>query len=99
MAKGKLAFGQTLGVDGGTYTFTIEPNLGEKSFAPVNTNGSQRGGRPMVHFLDHRVKDVKIIEGADLHPVIADDFILVPRPQRCEPDRAYRVVFHADRIE
>ncbi len=99
MATGKLAYGQTLTVENGVYTFEIGPHLGDNSFATVNTNGSQRGGRPLVHLLDHRVKDVQIIDGADLKPVIADDFILVPRPQRGEPTPAYRVVFHAERIE
>ena len=99
MATGKLAYGQTLTVENGVYAFEIRPNIGDNSFAAVNTNGSQRGGRPLVHLLDHRVKDVQIIDGADLKPVIADDFILVPRPQRCESTRSYRVVFHAERIE
>ncbi|NQU20133.1 MAG: hypothetical protein HQ567_02540 [Candidatus Nealsonbacteria bacterium] len=99
MAPGKLAFGQTLSINDTAYTFEIKPNLGDKSFATVNTNGSQRGGRPLIHLLDHRVKDVKIIEGADLNPVIIDDFILVPRPERCDPTRSYRVVFQAKRIK
>ena len=66
---------------------------------PINTNGSQRGGRPIVHWLPHRVKDVEILEGAELNPVVADDFILVPNPRRCDPERAYRVVFRARPME
>ncbi|HOW69687.1 MAG TPA: hypothetical protein PKY77_03725 [Phycisphaerae bacterium] len=99
MAPGKLAYEQVLTVENQVYTFEIRPNLGEKSFAAVNTNGSQRGGRPFVHFLDRRIKNVQIIDGKDLKPVITDDFILVPRPPRCDPNRPYRVVFHADRME
>ena len=95
LAPGKLAYGQTLTADGGTFTFEIRPNLGAKSFDAVNTNGSQRGGRPFVAFLKQRVTAVEIIEGRDLHPVITDDFVLVPRPAKCDPDRDYRVKFRA----
>ena len=98
MAPGKLAYGQKLSFSDGTYTFEIEPKQGEKSFATVNSNGSQRGGRPFVAFLGHRVKDIEVIEGKDLRPVVADDFILVPRPVKCDPTRDYRVVFRAARI-
>jgi len=96
MAPGKLAYRQSLAVEDGVYTFEIKPNLGENSFATINANGSQRGGRPLVYLLDHRIKNAQIIEGADLKPVITDDFILLPRPQRCDPTRSYRVVFRAD---
>ena len=37
-------------------------------------------------------------EGADLKPVIADDFLLVPNPRECDPSRDYRVVFKAKRM-
>jgi hypothetical protein len=99
MAPGKPAYEQTLATNDGLYTFEIRPHLGDKSFAPVNTNGSQRGGRPFVHLLDRRIKEVQIVEGSDWKPVITDDFILVPRPKRCDPSRTYRVVFRAERIE
>lgn len=95
MASGPLNWDQRLGRDGNTYTFEIIPRYGEKTFEPVNTNGSQRGGRPIVEFLSHRVKDVKIVEGADLNPVIADDFILVPLPSTYDPQKRYKVVFQA----
>jgi hypothetical protein len=41
------------------------------------------------------VKDAQIVEGAELKPVITDDFILVPNPVTCDPARKYRVVFRA----
>ena len=87
MATGELSFGQTLTVEKGVYTLEIRPQLGTSSFAAVNTNGSQRGGRPFVSFLDHRVHEVQVMDGTDLKPVITDDFILVPRPQQCDPTR------------
>ncbi|MCP3694636.1 MAG: hypothetical protein GY917_20730 [Planctomycetaceae bacterium] len=95
MAPGKLAYQQSLTVDQDVYTFTITPNQGDTSFDTVNKNGSQRGGRPFVAFLDHRITKVNILEGQDLQPVITDDFILVPRPATCDPTRPYRVVFRA----
>ncbi len=99
MADGKLAFGQSLTIEGERYTFEVTPHLGEQSFDAVNKNGSQRGGRPFVHFFPHRLKNVEILEGERLRPTIADDFLLVPRPAQCDPTRTYRVVFQAQPIE
>ena len=62
---------------------------------PVNTNGSQRGWRPIVQFLPHRIKDVEIVAGEDLNPVVTDDFVLIPNPRSCDPTREYKVVFKA----
>jgi len=95
MAPGPLAWEQTLTEKDGLYTFQIKPNLGEKTFQPINVNGSQRGWRPIVQLLPRRVKDVKIIEGADLKPLITDNFLLIPNPRKCDPNRQYRVVFQA----
>lgn len=79
----------------GAYVFEITPLAGEKSFAPVNTNGSQRGGRPLVQFFDGRLKDFKVLEGAHLLPVLTDSFLLVPNPKQCDVNKKYRVVFTA----
>ncbi len=95
MAAGPLNWDQLLGRDGDTYTFAILPHAGEHTFAPINTNGSQRGGRPVVYFLPHRIREAKIIEGAELNPVIADDFILVPPPKSWVKGQTYKVVFQA----
>ena len=98
MAPMKKAYGQKLTVKGDAYTLTITPQRGSDSFKPVNTNGAQRGWRPIVELLDHRIRDVKIIEGGDLNPVVTDDFILVPNPRVADPSRDYRIVFTARRI-
>ncbi len=99
MAPGKLSFEQTLTeVAEGVFSFDIKPLAGEKSFEPVNTNGSQRGGRPFVQKLPRRIKDVEIIQGKELSPVITDDFILVPNPRLCDPESTYRVLFKATDI-
>ena len=68
---------------------------GKDSFKPVNTNGSQRGWRPIVELLPHRIKNVEIVVGEDLNPVVTDDFILIPNPRTCDPKREYKVVFKA----
>jgi len=90
---------QTLTIKDGVYTLTITPNRGESSFEPVNTNGSERGWRPMIEFLPHRIKNAEILAGADLKPVVTDDFILVPNPRRCDPKREYVVRFKAEEID
>jgi hypothetical protein len=87
MAPGKLQFDQTLTERDGVFTLTITPRDGPRSFTPVNTNGSQRGGRPIVQFLPRRLADVEIVSGGEWRPVVADTFVLVPLPpaDRAEP--------------
>ncbi|MFM8892022.1 MAG: hypothetical protein ACKOTB_10455 [Planctomycetia bacterium] len=80
MAPGRLAFSQALTEQAGTFTLEIAPLDGRASFAPVNRNGSQRGGRPIVQFLPRRIGDVRILEGAEWKPLVTDDFVLVPLP-------------------
>ncbi len=98
MAPGPLAWEQKLEVDGDEYRFEIVPKRGAKTFEPININGSQRGGRPIVQWLPHRVADVKIAEGAELKPLVADNFILVPNPGQCDPDKRYKIVFRATKL-
>lgn len=94
MAPAACHWEQTLTEKDGRFTLEIRPLAGEKSFEPRNQNGSQRGGRPIFQRLSRRIdpKTVRIVAGQDLHPLIADDFILVPLPKKCEPGRVYRVV-------
>ena len=93
MADGPLNWEQTLKHKGDKWTFTVKPLRGEDTFKPVDTNGSQRGGRPLVAFLPVRVKDARILEGAEWKPVVTDDFILVPNPG--EGSKPIKVVFQA----
>jgi zinc protease len=95
MAKAPLHWDQTLTERKGTFTFEIKPNRGEKSFAPINLNGSQRGGRPFVEFFPRRLTEIKVIQGAELKPVITDNFILVPNPGTGAPAPVYRIEFTA----
>jgi zinc protease len=95
MALGKQAYNQVLTEEKGVYTLEIKPNLGTKSFETVNNNGAQRGGRPIVQFIGKRVTNIEILEGQDLNPLIADDFVLIPRPERYDPNRSYHIKFRA----
>ena len=66
MPKRELPWTQTLSEKDGVYTFTVTAN--------------ERGdwdNRPVVHLLPRRLSDVKLLSGAELNPVIADDFILI----------------------
>ena len=98
MADAPCAYDQQLSVEGDVYTLRITPARGGESFHPVNTNGSQRGYRPMVAFLPHRITGAEVISGADLNPVITDDFVLVPNPREVEAGRVYEVVFKAKSV-
>lgn len=98
MAPGKLSYEQTLTEKDGLYTLEIKPLLGEKSFEPVNKNGSQRGGRPLVQLLPQRVKDIEIVSGQELAPIISDNFVMIPSPKTCDPTKSYKVTFKATKI-
>ncbi|MFT5524685.1 MAG: hypothetical protein ACI9HK_002647 [Pirellulaceae bacterium] len=95
MADGPLNWEQKLTQNGDRYTLEIVPQRGPDTFHPVNKNGAQRGWRPIVHFLPHRLKDIKVISGDELKPVVADDFVLIPNPREHRQGTTYRVVFTA----
>lgn len=97
MAAGPLAWDQKLEAKENEYRFEIRGLRNEQTFRPINMNGSQRGGRPIVQILPHRIqpKTVEVTEGADLKPLITDDFLLIPLPAKFDPGRQYRVVFRA----
>jgi hypothetical protein len=64
----------------------------------VNRNGAERGWRPFVQFFPHRLKDIEIISGKELSPVITDNFVLIPNPKICDPNKTYRVEFKANLV-
>lgn len=68
------------------WTLTVTPKRGEKSFSLINTNGSQRGGRPIFVFLPKKIGKVTIEQGSELNPVITDDFILIPQTEALKSD-------------
>jgi zinc protease len=97
MAAGSLAWQQTLEVKDNEYRFEIRPLRADQTFRPINLNGSQRGGRPIFQFLPHRIQptSVELTEGADIKPLITDNFLLIPLPAKFDPGRQYRVAFRA----
>jgi hypothetical protein len=95
LAAGPTAWKQTLKEDKGVWTFEIQPQLGEKTFEPLDTNGSQRGGRPIIQFFPRRLTNIEVTKGAELKPVVTKNFILVPNPRQCDPAKKYVVEFKA----
>ncbi len=95
MADREKYYDQELVIDDEIYTLTVTPRRGEHSFEPVNTNGSQRGWRPIVQHLPHRIKNAKVLDGDDLQAVVTDDFVLIPNPRTSEPDQSFVVQFTA----
>ncbi|MGI9474443.1 MAG: hypothetical protein ACR2NZ_23095 [Rubripirellula sp.] len=96
MENGQLRWNQTLQKEGNRYTFEIHPLKDDQSFETVNSNGAQRGGRPIVQRLPYPLSKIELISGQQHQPLIADDFILVPRPSEAL-DKPIRIVFDAFR--
>ncbi|MCX6998099.1 MAG: hypothetical protein NTV49_13705 [Kiritimatiellaeota bacterium] len=82
-----LAWTQKLSERSGTYTFEIA----------TNTKGNW-GGRPVVQFLPHRVKNVQMLAGSERKPVITDNFLLLPLTGDFTEGQRLKVVFSAQRI-
>ncbi|MBI5831577.1 MAG: hypothetical protein HZB16_04600 [Armatimonadetes bacterium] len=97
MADGPLTYEQALTAFGRDYALTITPKRGAESYATVNKNGSQRGGRPIIAWLPKRVGNIKVTGGAELGAVVTDTFVLVPRPE--QTSQPVRLTFTADPVE
>jgi len=69
----------------GEWEWVVTPKAAERTFAPVDTNGSQRGGRPLVAFLPRHAPGWEILRGAEHGLVAADDFLLLPNPGPAAP--------------
>jgi zinc protease len=81
LAPGTRRWGETLReVAPGEWEWVVTPAAGAQTFEPVNTNGSQRGGRPLVTFLPRHAAGWEILQGAEHGLVAADDFLLLPNP-------------------
>ena len=98
MAEAPKAWDQRLTRTGDLFHFDITPRRGARTFSPINRNGVQRGGRPIIEFIPERVRDVQLLAGAELNPLIADDFILVPNPGVGAPGQTYKVTFRAQPV-
>jgi hypothetical protein len=91
MASISTGYEQTLTKTKEGYTLTITPLRGETSFKLLSYNGSQRGKRPIIAFLPERLKNPRVIEGAELNPVITSRFILLPLPTEMKKKFTVRI--------
>jgi len=99
MAKMSCSWEQVLREEEGRFIFEIKPLRGEATFKPINTNGSQRGWRPIIEIFPWRLERIEILQGEDLEPLITDNFILIPNPRKPRDGRPYRVVFRAEKTD
>lgn len=97
MAPGKLQWQQTWRQDADGASLEIKPLAGAATFATVSKNGSQRGGRPIVQFFDHRIDPASVVitAGAAFKPLIMDDFMLIPLPTADTDPAEIKVSFTA----
>ncbi len=95
MAEMQSGWEQRMTREHDRWTIELTPKRGDTSFQVLDPNGSQRGGRPVIQFLPCRIKPAELLEGAELNPVITDDFVLIPLPSKGDSNRVYRVVFRA----
>lgn len=86
LAPRELPFEQTLAENKGVYTFTVRAR---KDCQPA---------RPPAMLLPHRVRDVKLLEGKDLDPLVTDNFIMVLKPGKLEQGTTYKVRFEARKM-
>jgi zinc protease len=83
LAPQPAKFTQKLAIHGDRYTFTLQA---DDDCTP---------GRPPAMFLPRRVKDIKIVAGQELKPLVTSKFIMVMEPGKLERGKACRVVFSA----
>jgi hypothetical protein len=80
LAPGPLRWTETLTtLPSGEVEWVIEPTAGPRTFVPVDTNGSQRGGRPLVAFLPRHAAGWEVVAGP-ARVLAADDFVVLPNP-------------------
>ena len=94
MAPRPLPFSQKITQTEETIAIEIIPLEGEKSYDTIDTNGSQRGGRPFVAFLPKRINPQIFRTTDHSQALLADDFILVPRPVASSKAKTIRVEWH-----
>jgi hypothetical protein len=95
MAPRPLPFSQTLSQTDGIISLEIIPLEGDKSYEAIDTNGSQRGGRPFVAFLPRRIDPAAWESTNDDAALLGDDFVLLPRPPAGTKAQAIRVEWKA----
>lgn len=76
--------------EGNRYTFTL------KALEEVGKPGQSTA--PRGHLFAKRLKNIKVIEGAEHDPIIADNFILVDKPGPIKKGESIKIVFEAEPI-
>jgi zinc protease len=84
-AERKLAWDQTLAVEGNRCTFTLTAN-----------EGGTWPDKPLVALLPRRVTNARVVKGEDLKPVVTENFILVPMKGQFQPGERTEIVVEAD---
>jgi len=82
LAPQPARFTQKLSVEGQRYTFTLK------------ADADCEPGRPPAMLL-HHVKDIKIVKGQELKPLVTGKFIMVMAPGKLAKGKSYEVVFTA----
>jgi zinc protease len=93
LAPGPLRWKQSLTEKDGLWTFQVEGLAGDKTFTPVNMNGSQRGHRPLIEFFQRPLGPVEIVSGQEFKPVVTDDFLLLPNPGKLPAAGSIKISF------
>ncbi|MBI3922007.1 MAG: hypothetical protein HY318_11370 [Armatimonadetes bacterium] len=86
IATRSLPWEQKLTDKRGLYTFELVANQ--------DTNP----GCPPAALFRHRVRDVEVLEGRELKPVITDNFVMLPGLTHLAAGKTYRVVFRATKM-
>lgn len=78
-----LWFSQKLTQTADTILLEIAPLNKESSYTTIDTNGSQRGGRPFIAFLpkDINPEEYELVSASRYNPILGNDFVLLPRPE------------------
>ena len=77
-----LWFSQKLTQTEDSILLEITPLNKDSSYTTIDTNGSQRGGRPLIAFLPEVINpgDFELVTVTQTKPILGDDFVLFPRP-------------------
>jgi hypothetical protein len=82
-----LAWDQEVSVKDNRYTFTVTARQDGKW-----------PGKPLIQLLPERVKNMKVVEGADRSPVITSSFILLPLKGDFKSGDKVQIVFEAETL-
>jgi len=75
----------------GVFTFEVIARPDAANSKPVAPS------RPVIQLFPFRLKNIKVLEGAEYQPVIMENFLLLGQPRQLERGKSYRVVFQAQK--